>query len=738
MALHQQSLQLRRRRSRLVSTLACAGLLLSAGPALGQGCSFSFGGPPTPSTWSSPGQTARHALADAWSQHVDYNFDHGGNAYREFGGWIYETDDGQYGYTPPRMGSESRVGLGNMVTARDGGYVLTGSGQRVVGVYHIHPENMRGPHGEHWRNDRFSDADKDIAEDYGVPNYLRYSGGYHVYDPAVNSPDDLPSAWGDLPPEEDEGSSASGCSVASTDGEPHFTTHDGRHFDFHGAGEYIALTGPSDGFTVMLRLEPWLDFKTVSILTALALKTGDDRIGVYFKEPYVRINGQPMQAARRTLSDGTAIERVADVVRIRTGAGDSLIVDGLGGGWLNAGLRLMPTRKGAVRGLWGDFDGDRDNDFKTRDGRQVEFFSADKDEFRERLYKVWGDSWRITPDESLFDYQDGAGSEDYQLRDHPAKITPRQAVEADPAAEGAQEACRQAGVIEPSLLKNCIYDAVVTGAASVASSYASFSKEMATLSSEAGLTVAADTAGGGENDESVETTPPAQPQGLGTGRILGGFANAAETLHLVGDASTDDQSRLVLTRAAPDQKGAVFMPQRMRLDSGFTATFDVIVDQPGGAADSAGATGGDGLAYVLTTALPDRLSGPGAGLGYAGLADVLAIEFDTFRNAYDPSSMHVSVNRAHAGGSAYEDDKASLATAPIPAIDDGAVHHIKINWRRGQLAVFVDDMTTPVLDAPLKLSDYFDIGEGAYVGVAAATSDAYERHRLTFWSHWSY
>lgn len=705
---------------------------LAPAPLLAQGCSFGFGasGPPN---WSSPEITARHALDDAWARHVDYNMDNGGNAYREFGGWIYENEDGSYGYTTPRRGDESGLGLNDLVSRQsDGGYTLNDTGRPVVGAYHIHPENARGARGERWANSRFSGDDKDLAETYDVPNYLRHSRGYVIYDPATNSPSDPPNAWRALP-EPPPSRSSGGCSVAAVGGEPHLTSHDGRQFKFQGAGEYLALADPADGLEVMLRLEPYLDFRSVSILTALAVKTGDARIGVYKDAPHIRVNGAPMEDSVKTFGDGASVERAGNTARIRTAQGDAVIVSNLGGAsWLDAGVRLAQSRKGRPRGLWGDFDGARDNDLTTRGGDVIEFFSADADEYHERLYRQWGDSWRIGDAESLFDYASGVTSDDFQLLDFPEIIAAERQVMARPGAEDAIERCRSAGIAEPALLANCAYDVSLTGAPAFASSYKAFADALAILSSEEGLEpLDVERAIGGDD---------AAPDELISGRIMGGFSNAEETLHLVGAAAPDASARLALTPARANERGGVFLPQPVYLEAGFTATFDLVIESTGGAGDRDGSAGGEGLAYVITSALPDALSGPAAGLGYAGLADVVAIEFDTFGNDHDGSSMHVSVNARTAGESdpVYRDSASSLASAAIASIDDGAKHRIKINWIGGRLAVYVDDMSSPDLDAPLDLDDYFATENGGHVGVTAATGEAFQAHMLTFWSHWSY
>ena len=63
------------------------------------------------------------------------------------------------------------------------------------------------------------------------------------------------------------------------------------------------------------------------------------------------------------------------------------------------------------------------------------------------------------------------------------------------------------------------------------------------------------------------------------------------------------------------------------------------------APDACSRRGGDGFALLLQTEGPAALGGAGAGLGYAGLGNGVALEFDTWADAdvADPGDNHVAV-----------------------------------------------------------------------------------------------
>src|SRR5699024_11657368 len=105
-----------------------------------------------------------------------------------------------------------------------------------------------------------------------------------------------------------------------------------------------------------------------------------------------------------------------------------------------------------TEGLLGSADGDGGNDFTIRDGEVLEQPLSHDD-----LYDRFVDSWRITDDESLFDYADGTDTEHYTDRSFPAG--PMTAADLDDADRTRAEAvCRTAGIEDEGVLEACILD----------------------------------------------------------------------------------------------------------------------------------------------------------------------------------------------------------------------------------------------------------------------------------------
>jgi hypothetical protein len=251
----------------------------------------------------------------------------------------------------------------------------------------------------------------------------------------------------------------------STFGEPHLTTPDGFAYDFQAAGEFILLSSLADDFAVQVRQQPWKSSTVVSINTAVAMAVAGDRVGVYTGEdPALHVNGEPTALVDGTatpLPQGGRIEQLENRYTIIWPDGTAVgVADELE--FLTVVVHLAAARAGQVAGLLGNADGDPSNDLVTRDGEPIDLTGLPQDDAHTQLYQEFGDSWRISQAESLFDYAPGEDTETFTLLDFPT--APIAVSDLPPAAQVEAEAiCREAGITEASLLAACILDVGVTG-----------------------------------------------------------------------------------------------------------------------------------------------------------------------------------------------------------------------------------------------------------------------------------
>lgn len=120
-----------------------------------------------------------------------------------------------------------------------------------------------------------------------------------------------------------------------------------------------------------------------------------------------------------------------------------------------------------------------------------------------------------------------------------------------------------------------------------------------------------------------------------------GFTGACSGggLTCVGSTSVTGGGALRLTPAATGQAGAGYSTTAVALGAGatFSTTFQFQITGSGGIAPA------DGLTFVVSAATAG-LGGTGGGLGYFGVPNSVAVEFDTFDNGEVGGSNHVAVD----------------------------------------------------------------------------------------------
>lgn len=184
--------------------------------------------------------------------------------------------------------------------------------------------------------------------------------------------------------------------------------------------------------------------------------------------------------------------------------------------------------------------------------------------------------------------------------------------------------------------------------------------------------------------------------------------------------------------------------------------------------------GGDGLAFViqLDGRGLDAVGGPGADMGYGGIVNSLAVEFDTWYNP-DPNSSdllydHVAV---HSSGKNLANSwlqSSELSVPKIHELADGKEHLVRIEYfpkielkylkyftatpnlsqylmdggesrRVGTLVIWMDEGVAddiPLVAIPLNLSillEALDEAKGMYVGFTAGTGRAWAKHDILSW-----
>lgn len=207
----------------------------------------------------------------------------------------------------------------------------------------------------------------------------------------------------------------------------------------------------------------------------------------------------------------------------------------------------------------------------------------------------------------------------------------------------------------------------------------------------------------------------------------GGFASTAG---LSLNSAQVSNGAIVLAQNQQDRSGSFFTVNSYNV-TGFSAAFEFRISSPGGINDGI-AAGADGLAFVVQRAGATALGGSGEALGYgqrggtAAIGNSVAVEFDTYKNSWDPDSNHVGIDT---NGSL-----TSLATAGVAtAFDNGSKWSVWVDYNGTVLEVRASQdgirPTSALLSQSINLANTIG-GSTAFVGITGATGSAFGKHEV--------
>jgi von Willebrand factor type D domain/PQQ-like domain len=271
------------------------------------------------------------------------------------------------------------------------------------------------------------------------------------------------------------------CGDSNND--PRLRTFDGLGYDFQSVGEFVFTTSDDKSVIVQVRQAPVSP--NVSVNSAVAAKVGSHRVALYRSEAVpLWIDGQPVALADNDfieLDDKGEIHRKGDFYTL-------LWPPQADETRFTLDLRLYPNNRfnilgvavpdayaGKVHGLLGNANDNKADDIATRTGQVFTQPVAFDD-----LYGPYADSWRITQEESLFDYANGDTTETFTDRSYPSRPFNSGDLPADVRA-AAEAACRAAGVVDPILLEGCIVDMGLTNDETIAQAAAEITPPQAAL-----------------------------------------------------------------------------------------------------------------------------------------------------------------------------------------------------------------------------------------------------------------
>jgi hypothetical protein len=216
--------------------------------------------------------------------------------------------------------------------------------------------------------------------------------------------------------------------------------------------------------------------------------------------------------------------------------------------------------------------------------------------------------------------------------------------------------------------------------------------------------------------------------------------NSLENLAMNGAAQTVDHSGttyLELSAADSYTESSVWYAPQVNVAQGFVTRFHFQV-QP---VRSSGVPA-DGFAFVIQNNGLSALGKQGGYLGYQGIAESLAVEFDTFANEWDPNDNHVAIQSCGTESNTSDHSRCNLGIQPnLPiTLADGKSHECTISYapdpkgEAGTMQVRIDNQL--VLTSKVNLQRLLGLpGNDAWIGFSAGTGADWEIGVIQAWSY---
>ncbi|MEM8528003.1 MAG: T9SS type A sorting domain-containing protein [Bacteroidota bacterium] len=189
---------------------------------------------------------------------------------------------------------------------------------------------------------------------------------------------------------------------------------------------------------------------------------------------------------------------------------------------------------------------------------------------------------------------------------------------------------------------------------------------------------------------------------------------------LSGEAIPLDTNTYRLTRAQNSQAGAIWSKDRVDLTQDFSLNAALYLGDKDGA---------DGIAFVLQP-LCSSLGDVSRGefIGYGGISPSLIVEFDTYRNDYDPVEDHVAILKN--GNGDHRSEETISDPIIVDDLEDGNFHPISILWEADsqQLTISLDEQVIYNDTIGNIISNIFLENELVFWGFTAATGGENNEH----------
>ncbi|NEQ84464.1 MAG: hypothetical protein F6K26_31160 [Moorea sp. SIO2I5] len=286
-------------------------------------------------------------------------------------------------------------------------------------------------------------------------------------------------------------------------GDPHLFTFDGYRYSFQLVGEFILTKSEDNLFEVQVRQSPVSS--SLSVDSAIAMRMGNNRVALYADElpdndrrTPLRVDGVPTLVNRElTLDGGGQIYHNGSNYVFKWPTGEELIAQINANGetpFINITTYVFESQANHLSGLFGNANGDTSDELRFRDGSVLPsreaYGNIDNligrsssvrlplnsafNLYLKKLTQDYGNDWRISQEESLFDYAPGQNTKTFTLTNFPSEYLALEQLSSTELSN-ARATCIETEV-DPELMEGCVFDVAFSGRSDFARAAAKMSQ----------------------------------------------------------------------------------------------------------------------------------------------------------------------------------------------------------------------------------------------------------------------
>lgn len=209
-------------------------------------------------------------------------------------------------------------------------------------------------------------------------------------------------------------------------------------------------------------------------------------------------------------------------------------------------------------------------------------------------------------------------------------------------------------------------------------------------------------------------------------------------LTLEGNAKRE-RNRVRLTSPEISQKGGIWhTKQKINIKNGFITEFTFRIHENGISWES-NLAGADGIAFVIHNNLAATDQGQiGGGMGYEGIPNCVAVEFDTWQNELE-NDNHIAIQSKGKNANSATFDATLARNEKLPVIlKNGGIHKTVIEYKDKKMTIFLND--TKIIEQKIDLANIISLenDEKAWIGFTASTGSAFSKHEIHSWKFKEY